>query len=145
MAERISTSEGRHRLRALGTAEEKAENARGTVRRLLSYWSGERWLLVALTFLSVLSVVSALLCPYLLGRTVDDCVELVRSGGAESYRDALLLHLGIFVLFHLLSSLFSWINGYGMGVLAQRLLRRLKEELTKKLLSLSPRFFNDHL
>ena len=145
MAERISTSEGRHRLRALGTAEEKAENARGTVRRLLSYWSGERWLLVALTFLSVLSVVSALLCPYLLGRTVDDCVELVRSGGAESYRDALLLHLGVFVLFHLLSSLFSWINGYGMGVLAQRLLRRLKEELTKKLLSLSPRFFNDHL
>ena len=145
MAERISTSEGRHRLRALGTAEEKAENVRGTVRRLLSYWSGERWLLVALTFLSVLSVVSALLCPYLLGRTVDDCVELVRSGGAESYRDALLLHLGVFVLFHLLSSLFSWINGYGMGVLAQRLLRRLKEELTKKLLSLSPRFFNDHL
>ncbi len=145
MAERISTSEGRRRLRALGTVEGKAENARGTVRRLLSYWRGERWLLVALTFLSVLSVVSALLCPYLLGRTVDDCVELVRSGGAESFRNALLLHLGVFVLFHLLSSLFSWINGYGMGVLAQRLLRRLKEELTKKLLSLSPRFFNDHL
>lgn len=145
MAERISTSEGRRRLRALGTVEGKAENARGTVRRLLSYWSGERWLLVALTFLSVLSVVSALLCPYLLGRTVDDCVELVRSDGAESFRNALLLHLGVFVLFHLLSSLFSWINGYGMGVLAQRLLRRLKEELTKKLLSLSPRFFNDHL
>lgn len=145
MAERISTSEGRRRLRVLGTVEGKAENAWGTVRRLLAYWSGERWLLVALTFLSVLSVVSALLCPYLLGRTVDDCVELVRSGGAESFRDALLLHLGVFVLFHLLSSLFSWINGYGMGVLAQRLLRRLKEELTKKLLSLSPRFFNDHL
>ena len=123
----------------------KAVNMSGTLRRLLSYWKGEKWLFLALSLLSALSVVSALLCPYLLGCMVDDCVDLIRTEGSAASKDSLLFHLSIFILFHLLSSLFSWIHGYGMSVLAQRLLRKLKEEMTRKLLTLSPRFFNDHL
>lgn len=145
MAERITTTGRDQRLRMMEENAGKAVNMSGTVRRLLSYWKGEKWLFLALSLLSALSVVSALLCPYLLGLMVDDCVDLIRTEGSTASKDSLLLHLLIFILFHLLSSLFSWIHGYGMSVLAQRLLRKLKEEMTRKLLTLSPRFFNDHL
>lgn len=145
MAERITTTGRDQRLRMMEENAGKAVNMSETVRRLLSYWKGEKWLFLALSLLSALSVVSALLCPYLLGLMVDDCVDLIRTEGSTASKDSLLLHLLIFILFHLLSSLFSWIHGYGMSVLAQRLLRKLKEEMTRKLLTLSPRFFNDHL
>lgn len=145
MAERITTTGRYQRLRMMEESAGKAVNMSGTLRRLLSYWKGEKWLFLALSLLSALSVVSALLCPYLLGCMVDDCVDLIRTEGSAASKDSLLFHLSIFILFHLLSSLFSWIHGYGMSVLAQRLLRKLKEEMTRKLLTLSPRFFNDHL
>lgn len=145
MAERITTTGRYQRLRMMEESAGKAENMSGTVRRLLSYWKGEKWLFLALSLFSALSVVSALLCPYLLGCMVDDCVDLIRTEGSAASKDSLLFHLSIFILFHLLSALFSWIHGYGMSVLAQRLLRKLKEEMTRKLLTLSPRFFNDHL
>lgn len=145
MAERITTTGRYQRLRMMEESAGKAVNMSGTLRRLLSYWKGEKWLFLALSLLSALSVVSALLCPYLLGCMVDDCVDLIRTEGSVTSKDSLLFHLSIFILFHLLSSLFSWIHGYGMSVLAQRLLRKLKEEMTRKLLTLSPRFFNDHL
>ena len=145
MAERITTTGRYQRLRMMEESAGKAENMSGTLRRLLSYWKGEKWLFLALSLLSALSVVSALLCPYLLGCMVDDCVDLIRTEGSAASKDSLLFHLSIFILFHLLSSLFSWIHGYGMSVLAQQLLRKLKEEMTRKLLTLSPRFFNDHL
>ena len=145
MAERITTTGRYQRLRMMEESAGKAVNMSGTLRRLLSYWKGEKWLFLALSLLSALSVVSALLCPYLLGCMVDDCVDLIRTEGSAASKDSLLFHLSIFIFFHLLSSLFSWIHGYGMSVLAQRLLRKLKEEMTRKLLTLSPRFFNDHL
>lgn len=145
MAERITTTGRYQRLRMMEESAGKAVNMSGTLRRLLSYWKGEKWLFLALSLLSALSVVSALLCPYLLGCMVDDCVDLIRTEGSAASKDSLLFHLSIFILFHLLSSLFSWIHGYGMSVLAQWLLRKLKEEMTRKLLTLSPRFFNDHL
>lgn len=144
MAEHLTASGGQRRLNSLGAATDKAENVSLTVRRIFSYWRGEKWLLSLLVFLSLVSVACSLLCPYLLGKTVDDCISLVRSDEPDSMND-LFFHLGIFVLFHLLSALFTWVHEYGMGVLAQRLLRNLKESMTKKLLSLSPRFFNEHL
>lgn len=144
MAEHLTASGGQRRLNTLGANADRAENASATVRRLFSYWRGEKWLLSLLVLLSLLSVVCTLLCPYLLGRTVDDCIGLFTSDDTSSM-DSLIKHLGVFVLFHLLSAGFTWVHEYGMSVLAQRLLRTLKESLTKKLLSLSPRFFNDHL
>lgn len=144
MAEHLTASGGQRRLKSLGASVDKAADPKGTVRRILSYWKGEKWLLSLLILLSLLSVVCTLLCPYLLGKTVDDCIGLVRSDDSFS-AESLFLHLGIFVLFHFLSALFTWIHEYGMGLLAQRLLRNLKESMTRKLLSLSPRFFNEHL
>lgn len=144
MAEHLTASGGQRRLSKLGASVDKATDVSGTVRRLLSYWKGEKWLLFLLVLLSLLSVVCTLLCPYLLGLTVDDCITLAKSSDALSWHP-LLKHLALFALLHLLSAAFTWIHEYGMSVLAQRLLRDLKESMTKKLLSLSPRFFNEHL
>lgn len=144
MAEHLTASGGQRRLSKLGASVDKATDVSGTVRRILSYWKGERWLLFLLVLLSLLSVVCTLLCPFLLGLTVDDCITLAQSKG-DLYWMPLLKHLALFALLHLLSAAFTWIHEYGMSVLAQRLLRDLKESMTKKLLSLSPRFFNEHL
>lgn len=145
MTGRMTTSGGQHRSRALGVTDGKVKDVSGTLRRLLSYWQGEKWLLSLLGLCSLLSVCCALLCPYLLGRTVDDCIGMVGSDAPDASSVALVHHLTAFVALHLLSAAFSWIHEYGMSVLAQRLLKRLKEEMTRKLLSLSPRFFNNHL
>lgn len=144
MAEHLTASGGQRRLSKLGASVDKATDVSGTVRRILSYWKGERWLLFLLVLLSLLSVVCTLLCPFLLGLTVDDCITLAQSKD-DLYWMPLLKHLALFALLHLLSAAFTWIHEYGMSVLAQRLLRDLKESMTKKLLSLSPRFFNEHL
>ncbi len=144
MAEHLTASGGQRRLSKLGASVDKATDVSGTVRRILSYWKGERWLLFLLVLLSLLSVVCTLLCPFLLGLTVDDCITLAQSKG-DLYWMPLLKHLALFALLHLLSAAFTWIHEYGMSVWAQRLLRDLKESMTKKLLSLSPRFFNEHL
>jgi len=145
MTGRMTTSGGQHRFRALGVTAGEVKSVSGTFRRLLSYWRGEKWLLPLLLFCSLLSVCCALLCPYLLGRTVDDCIDMIRRDGSDASWNALSLHLVAFIALHLLSALFSWVHEYGMSVLAQRLLKALKEEMTRKLLSLGSRFYNDHL
>lgn len=144
MAEHLTASGGQRRLNKLGASVDKATDVSGTVRRLLSYWKGEKWLLFLLVLLSLFSVVCTLLCPYLLGLTVDDCIVLARSRDAFCWLP-LLRHLALFALFHLISAALTWVHEYGMSLMAQRLLRDLKESMTKKLLSLSPRFFNEHL
>lgn len=144
MAQHLTASGGQRRLNTLGASTERAQDVSGTVRRIFSYWKGEKWLLALLLLLSLLSVGCTLLCPYLLGKTVDDCIRLVQSEDDHSFI-LLLRHLTLFALFHLVSAALTWVHEYGMSLLAQRLLRQLKESMTRKLLALSPRFFNEQL
>jgi ATP-binding cassette subfamily B protein len=115
----------------------RAEDARGTLLRLWSYLERQRWTLVIVLFLVLLTTVLGVSGPYLMGVAID---RFIATGDLQGLARIALLMLGIYVLL----SLGIWVREVIMAGVAQRIVRDLRADLFAKLQTLSLRYFDQH-
>jgi ATP-binding cassette subfamily B multidrug efflux pump len=124
---------GMHTMGSMG----RAEDVRGTMRRLWGYLKRQKWLLMSTVALVALSTGLALLGPYLMGIAID---TYILEGDLPGLAHTALLMIGAYGA----SSLATWLQLYMMASVAQRTVRDIRNDLFVKLQTLSLRFFDRH-
>ena len=118
-----------------GRTIEKAKDLRSALRRLLSYMK-PFWLhLVVATLLVSASTLLSLIGPYLVGVAID---QFIGTGDVEGLLGVSVLMLGTYLAGALASMGAGWI----MVTTAQKILKRLREQLFEHLQTLSLSFFD---
>jgi len=121
---------GRH-----GARIERAEDVRGTLRRLVDAFGPHKLVLAVVLLLVVIGTVLSLLAPFFMGLAIDRYIqEGIRSG----LQRMVLLMLGAYVGDWLTSAAQSAL----MAVVSQRVLRDLRDNLFSHIQSLSLSFFD---
>lgn len=145
MGKGLTANGWQKRMEAMGSAEDKAQDVKGTTLRLLSYWKEHKILLCAIVILSLIGVACSLIGPYILGLAIDQCITDEVSAGNGINFDKLLQMLLLFFGVHLFSAFCTWFQEYGMMYTTQKIVKKMREELTLKLQSLSLRYYDNNL
>jgi len=123
------------RFGAFGMPAEKTANFKQIVKRLLAMLRRERFGMVAVFALAVVSVVLYVIGPKLLGRATDVIFDGLRSPGGASSIDFASLHrvlwfvLGLYVV----AAAFGYLQAWVLTGIVQRTMYRLREEVEAKL------------
>lgn len=119
-----------------GAAVEKAKNFRGTLRRLLRYIGAYRFGVLAVLLFAVGSTLFQITGPKILSRAItllyEGLIDKLSGAGAIDFARIgriLLLLLAIY----LLSSLFSFVQGWVMSGITQNICFRMRREISGKI------------
>ncbi|MBQ3636367.1 MAG: ABC transporter ATP-binding protein [Bacteroidales bacterium] len=124
----------------IGGTPEKARSNRKTLLRLLPYWK-EHWLLMTgLLLCSVASVGVTLAAPYLIGRTIDDCIS-VTDGISIDY-PLMSMYLFALAVIYVLGSLASWAQEFGMTWVSQQIVAKLRRQMMDHLVNLDVNYYD---
>lgn len=153
----------------MGRPAEKAKDFRGTLKRLIGYLRPQRFKLIIVFFLAVLSTAFNILSPKLMGAATNKIAEDLRErvahfttiesaveGGAApqfiaqleaqpvpgidfTYIWRIIL---ILIGLYILSSLFSFATGYIMSAVAQKTVYRIRDDVNNKLGRLPLKYFD---
>ncbi|MCC5803307.1 ABC transporter ATP-binding protein [Rossellomorea vietnamensis] len=124
----------RHIRKKLGE-NDKAKDAKGTLRRLWNYLSKMKVILYLVILMVFISSAAALLGPFLVGKAIDDFIVTKETSGL------LGLITGL-VAVYILHSLSVWFQNYWMIGVAQDTVYRLRKDLFHQLHQLSIPFFD---
>lgn len=113
----------------------KPKNQKQTYYRIWNYLKEQRLGLVLAIVFVILSSVLSLLGPLLIGKIIDDYIIPKDVPGAVSM-------LGVLAAVFVGSSILTWLQTYVMIRVAQKTIRQLRQELFKKIQSLSLSFFD---
>lgn len=113
----------------------KPKNQKQTYYRIWNYLKEQRLGLVLAIVFVILSSVLSLLGPLLIGKIIDDYIIPKDVPGAVSM-------LGVLAAVFVGSSILTWLQTYVMIRVAQKTIRQLRQELFKKIQSLSLLFFD---
>lgn len=116
----------------------KPQNFRGTLVRLWKYFGRERKLFTVIFLFIIASSSLGLLVPYLTGRSIDS----MRSGRGAVDFGGLELIVGVLVTAYILDAVISFLQGWIMAGLSQRIVQKLRHTLFSKLQSLPVSFFD---
>ncbi|MEH7074534.1 ABC transporter ATP-binding protein [Neobacillus drentensis] len=116
----------------------KPKNFKGTLQRLWDYFGKERKMLTIIFLFIVADAALMLLAPYLIGKAID---AMRRNGGGVDFG---FLEIVIFILAaaYLLDSLLTFLQGWLMAGVSQRIVKSLRDALFKKLQKLPVSFFD---
>ena len=114
---------------------QKAQDTRGTLRRLWGYLSHQRAALIATTLMVIVSTLLNLLGPYLMGVAIDQYIITRDLAG-------LVRLLGWMIAAYATASLFTYWQAYVMAGAAQQAIRDIRRDLFERLQTLSLRFFD---
>jgi ATP-binding cassette, subfamily B, multidrug efflux pump len=117
--------------------EEKAKNTKETLLRLWKYLELQKWTLIIITGLIILTSVMDLFGPYLMGRAIDLYIDKADLPGLV--QTCLLM-----IVTYLISAAGTWLQTYLMASVSQRAIRDLRSDLFRKMQTLSLRFFDQH-
>lgn len=113
----------------------KPKNQKETLLRIWHYMRQQKLGMVsALLFVIVASLLS-LIGPYLIGVITDDYILKLDVGGA-------IRMAGVLAVVYTFQSLFTWLQSFVMVRVAQKTIRKLRQELFEKLQSLPLAFFD---
>ncbi len=153
----------------MGAPAEKAKDFKGTLKRLISYLRPQRFKLIAVFILAILSTVFNIYSPKVLGRATNKLVEgfVERMGyfgkidaaikaGADANTIAQLRALPIpsidfgyiwnlvmlLVGLYLFSAFFSFLTGFIMSGVAQRTVYKMRNDVNDKLARLPLKYFD---
>ena len=115
---------------------QKAKNRRGTISRLISYFKKEIGLISCL-FISILIVV---ICQVLTPSLQSDAIDFIKSEEFDKVPDILVIMVILFVVL----SLFNLIQGYLSAILSQRIIKRMRNDLFKKIINLPVMYFDSN-
>lgn len=116
----------------------KPKNLKGTVKRLWRYFGRERNVLVLIFSFIIIDSAVTLTAPYLIGKAVD--AMSIKAGKVHFG----LLESMIFILLavYLFDALLTFLQGWLMAGVSQRIVKRLRNHLFEKLQKLPVAFFD---
>jgi ATP-binding cassette, subfamily B, multidrug efflux pump len=116
----------------------KPKNLKGTLKRLWEYFGNERKMLALIFSFIIVDAVLMLLAPYLIGRAID---AMSIKNGKVNFN---LLEVTVIVLTiaYIADAGLTFLQGWLMAGVAQRVVKRLREAIFRKLQKLSVSFFD---
>jgi ATP-binding cassette subfamily B protein len=115
----------------------RTQNPRGALRRLMRYLWQDRFGLVGIACLVVLTTALALAGPYLMGRAIDRYI-------ARGDLRHLARLVGLMVLLYVVAAATAWAQAVWMIRIAQRTVSALRGDIFRKLQTLPLPFFDRH-
>ena len=134
-----------HMRRGPGALVEKAKDFKGTMKKLLQYLGAHKISIVAVIIFAIGSTVFNIVGPKILGRATTEIFKgLVRkvSGGSGIDFTKIGKILGMLLVLYLCSALFSFIQGYIMTGVSQKLTYRMRKEISEKINRLPMNYFD---
>ena len=134
-----------HMRRGPGAPVEKAKDFKGTMKKLLQYLGAYKISFVAVIIFAIGSTVFNIVGPKILGRATTEIFKgLVRkvSGGSGIDFTKIGKILGMLLVLYLCSALFSFIQGYIMTGVSQKLTYRMRKEISEKINRLPMNYFD---
>lgn len=116
-------------------SEVKVKDPWGTLKRLWNYLGKYKWGLLLSFILVAISSILGIIGPYFIGKAIDNFILPKKFDGFFNF----LLFLGGI---YLLGSLFSWLQGFVMLRVTQRLVFSMRKDVFDKLQVLPLRFFD---
>jgi ATP-binding cassette, subfamily B, multidrug efflux pump len=116
----------------------KPKNLKGTIKRLSSYFGKESKTLSIIFMLIVISSALTLLVPYLIGKAVDTMNLQQGEVNFTILEEIVMILLGVY----LIDALFSFLQGWLMAGVSQRIVKTLRSHLFQKLQTLPVSFFD---
>ena len=120
---------------------EKAKNFKGTMLALWKYVKDFKWHITAVFIFAVGSTVFTIVSPKILGKATDKVVEGLMSGMGIDF-DALLYIIIFLCAIYAASSLLSFLQGYVMSGVSQRITYRLRKEISEKMDRMPLKYFD---
>lgn len=120
---------------------EKAKNFKGTMLALWKYVKDFKWQITAVFIFAVGSTVFTIVSPKILGKATDKVVEGLMSGMGIDF-DALLNIIVFLCAIYAASSLLSFLQGYVMSGVSQRITYRLRREISEKMDRMPLKYFD---
>ena len=134
---------GGHGMRGSG---EKAKDFKGTMRRLVSYLAKYRLSIIIVLIFAIGSVTFSVIGPKILGKATTEIfnglVSKVSGNGTGIDFDAIKRILITLILLYVVSAVFSFIQGFIMSGISQKVAYNLRDELVKKLNRLPMKYFD---
>ncbi len=126
---------------------EKAKDFKGTVRKLMKYLGRYRIAVVAVIILAIGSTIFTVVGPKVLGQATTVLTEglmgkIAGTGGIDFEKIASILLMVITL--YLVSALFSFLQGWVMTGVTQRICFRLRNEISKKINRMPLGYFESH-
>ena len=131
--------------RGPGAPVEKAKDFKGTMKKLLQYLGAYKMSIVAVIIFAIGSTVFNIVGPKILGRATTEIFNgLVRkvSGGSGIDFTKIGKILGMLLVLYLCSALFSFIQGYIMTGVSQKLTYRMRKEISENINRLPMNYFD---
>ncbi|MDO5590269.1 MAG: ABC transporter ATP-binding protein [Lachnospiraceae bacterium] len=131
--------------RGHGGPTEKAKDFKGTMKKLLAYLGIYKLSIFAVIVFAVGSTVFNIVGPKILGKATTEIFKgLVRkvSGGAGIDFAKIGKILGLLLVLYLCSALFSFVQGYIMTGVSQKLTYRMRKEIAEKINRLPMNYFD---
>ncbi len=126
---------GAHRLRGPVV---KPKNFKGTLKRLWDYFGHERKMLGLIFFFIIIDAILMLLAPFLIGKAVD--AMSLHSGKVDF--NFLEIMIVILTCAYVADAALTFLQGWLMAGVAQRVVKRLRDALFRKLQKLPVSFFD---
>jgi ATP-binding cassette subfamily B multidrug efflux pump len=142
--QQIGENRATGRWNALGVPTERSKDFRSTVRRLTELLGRERWWLVVILAIGVVSAGLNVYGPRVLGRGTDTIVEGVLPGGGGIDLDALHGVLLEAAALYIASALLAVFNGFLIAGVVQRLMFDLRARAEDKINALPLAYIDRH-
>lgn len=134
-----------HGPRGMRRVGEKAKDFKGTVKKLSKYLMEYKISLVIVIIFAIGSTIFAIIGPKILGNATTEIFnglmnKISGTGGIDFGKigEIIILLIGLYGL----SAVFSFIQGFTMSNIAQKLTYKLRNELTEKINRLPMRYFD---
>ena len=115
---------------------EYAENVKGTIKRILTYFSHEKQIVISMLVIVIFGTLCGIYAPSLQSKAIDII--------AGSRQDSFWLNLGFMLAAYLLYSGSQLLQGLFSARLSQRIVKRLRVELFEKIIDLPVRYLDNH-
>lgn len=121
---------------------DKPQNMLVTIRRIFSYWKEHAWWLFVMVLGSIVEVGCSLLSPILIGKAIDDSINLT-----NMTVDFVKLNHILFLLIcvYVTNSIFTLLQQYGMTIITLKISEKVRTQLMDKMQELSVKFFDSNL
>lgn len=126
---------------------QKAKDAKGTLKRLMSYLSKYKLSFVFVFLSAILSTIFSILSPKILAKAIDYLFEGVMEKlqgipNAAIDFSAIGKILGVLILLYVISAIFTYVQQIIMVDIAQKTIFQLRQEVHKKLEKLPLKYFD---
>lgn len=128
---------------------DKVKDMKGTLKRLFSYIRPYLWIVLIVLLLTIASNVFAIISPKILGRATTllfngEMALLRKDPGASIDFVGLISILRTLGILYGLSAIFSYFQQYIIGIVAQRVVYDLREQVFTKLNKLPIKYYDGH-